>query len=93
MLHLTPNFMQQKIREQLHALAEPNYQEFSQKLVPDARNILGVQLPNLRKMAQRIAKSDWESYLQTASEDSFEEITLQGLVIEYVPILIEKNCL
>jgi 3-methyladenine DNA glycosylase AlkD len=83
--------MQLEIKKQLYELSDLDYRKFSQKLNPDGKNILGVRLPNLRKMAKKIAKSDWENYLRTATDDSFEEILLQGLVIGYVRVPIEKH--
>jgi 3-methyladenine DNA glycosylase AlkD len=76
--------MQLEIKRQLLALADSKYQKFSQKLNPDAKNILGVRLPELRKIAKQIAKSDGEAYLHVALGDFFEEILLQGLVVGHV---------
>jgi 3-methyladenine DNA glycosylase AlkD len=85
--------MQLEIKKQLYTLIDSDYQKFSQKLNPEGKNILGIRLPDLRKIAKQIAKSDWENYLRTATDDSFEEILLQGLVIGYVRISIEKHLL
>lgn len=72
-----------RLRERLLALAEPDYQRFSSALIPniDPRSVLGVQLPKLRRVARELAKGDWRGYLQNASDASFEEIMLQGMVI------------
>ncbi|MDR1906722.1 MAG: DNA alkylation repair protein [Puniceicoccales bacterium] len=83
--------MQSEIKKQLLTLVDLNYQKFSQKCVPNGKNILGVRLPELRKIAKQIAKSDWENYLQTALDDSFEEILLQGFVRGYIRIPIENR--
>lgn len=74
------------IKKQLLELADSQYQIFSSGLIPNVNNdsILGVRLPQLRKIAKSIIKGDWEHYLRTASNDSFEEIMLQGMVIGYV---------
>jgi len=76
--------MQKKIRERLLELADEQYRQFHSKLVPGTDNILGVRLPHLRKLAQELAKSDWQTYIATAQADYNEEILLQGLVIGYV---------
>ncbi len=73
--------MSQSIRKQLIALAEPSYRDFSAKLLPDHVNLLGVRLPHLRRLAREIAKGNWREYLRTASDEFFEEILLQGMVI------------
>lgn len=76
--------MQNKIRERLIELTDEQYRQFHSKLVPGTDNILGVRLPHLRKLAQELAKSDWQTYIATAQDDYNEEIMLQGLVIGYV---------
>jgi 3-methyladenine DNA glycosylase AlkD len=85
------NAMQLEIKRQLQALADSNYQKFSQKLNPNAQNILGIRVSDLRKIAKQIVKFDWETYLNGATDDSFEEILLQGLVIGYARISIERR--
>ncbi len=81
----------QQIRLQLTELAEEKYQQFLQKLLPNVNNILGIRMPLLRKMAQQIAKGDWENYLIHAKNESYEEIMLQGLVIGYGKCSDEKR--
>lgn len=73
--------MEQTIREQLEQLAEEKYRIFSSSLTPGKDNILGVRLPLLRKMAAKLAKGDFRTYLSEASDDSMEEVLLQGMVI------------
>ncbi len=72
------------IREELINLSEEDYRNFSSKLLPGVKNILGVRLPALRKIAKSIAKEDWKSYLNNARDDYFEEVMLQGMVIGYI---------
>lgn len=77
---------EQSIREKLYELAEEKYRIFSEKLTPGKTNILGVRLPNLRKLAGEIVKGDWRAYLKEANKVateqlSMEEILLQGMVI------------
>ena len=82
--------MKNALREQLFQLADENYREFHSKLVPGAHNILGVRVPCLRELAKSLAKGDWRNFLATASEDYYEEILLQGLVIGYAKSDIEE---
>jgi len=76
--------VQKLIRNQLLDLVDPEYQVFAAKLIPNINNILGVRLPELRKMAKKIAKDNWEIYLTQAQDEWFEEIMLQGMIIGYV---------
>lgn len=71
------------IKSELVRLADPKYRTFSSGLIPGADNIIGVRIPDLRDLAKKIASGDWKGYLKEATDDSFEEIMLQGLVIGY----------
>lgn len=80
---------------QLRELAEETYKEFNCKLIPnvDKERTLGVRVPDLRKLAKKIVREDWRSYLSRLdsckkdpagvgdTELYYEEILLQGLVI------------
>lgn len=74
--------MKQDIREQLLVMRESDYQKFSSSLIPGVENMLGIRLPQLRKLAKEIAKSDWKKAI--AEEDIyFEERMLRGMVLSY----------
>ena len=44
-------------------------------------HVLGIRVPDLRKLAARIAKDGWEAYLDTADTYYMEERMLQGMVL------------
>lgn len=73
--------MNEKIRAALLAQAEEKYCAFSSGLLPGVSGILGVRLPVLQKMADKLAAGDWKTYLDGASDESFEEIMLQGMTL------------
>lgn len=66
------------VREELFAAQDLKYKDFHKKLVPtvDEDKIIGVRLPQLRKIAKRLESNDfeWEYY---------EEIMLHGFYIGY----------
>ncbi|PIC56592.1 DNA alkylation repair protein [Sporosarcina sp. P12(2017)] len=82
--------MHKIIRKQLVERMDSDYQKFSSALIPNVNHILGVRMPELRKLAKEIAKDDWRLYLQTANDEYFEEVMLQGLVIGYVKADLEE---
>lgn len=82
--------MEDPIRKQIFELIDTDYQKFSAALIPTINNVLGVRLPELRKIAKKIVKGDWRTYLKTAKDEYFEEIMLQGMVIGYVKTDIEE---
>lgn len=75
------------LRARLEEVAEPAFRRFSLSLLPTLapERLLGVRLPTLRRLAREIVRSDWRDYLQNASDRSFEEILLQGMVIGLIP--------
>ena len=69
------------IKEHLLQLAERGNKEFTESLNPGVEHVLGIRVPDLRKLAARIAKDGWEAYLDTADTYYMEERMLQGMVL------------
>lgn len=65
----------------LRNLAEPKYQEFSNKLIPHVTNLIGIRLPILRKLAKQISLGDYQGFLANKEPTYFEEIMLRGFLI------------
>lgn len=68
----------------LKSLSEEKYRQFSMKLVPGEENIIGIRMPELRKIASEISKGNWRDFIRV-SEDNIrgyhEEIMIMGFVI------------
>lgn len=79
------------IKQQLEVLREPEYQAFTSKLLPGVEHILGVRLPELRKLAKKLAKDNWQEYLKEARDDSMEEIMLQGMTLGYAKGTLQEK--
>lgn len=87
--------MRQEILKQLQQAAEEPYRDFNCKLIPNLKKeqTLGVRIPEIRKLAKKIAKTDWQLYLEElensrsnpagTGETSLyhEEIMLWGMII------------
>ena len=69
------------IKEHLLQLAERGNKKFTESLNPGVEHVLGIRVPDLRKLAARIAKDGWEAYLDTADTYYMEERMLQGMVL------------
>lgn len=78
------NTILQKIRLRLFELAEPDYKIFVERLIPGCDNMLGVRLPNIRKLAAELAKGEWREYFAQCKDEYFEETMLHGLTIGYL---------
>lgn len=79
------------IREQLFAKQDLKYKEFHSSLCPNVDKIIGVRVPELRKMAKEIALQDYAQFLEQAKDEYYEELVLQGLVIGYAKISIKET--
>lgn len=78
-------FDRNSLKAHLEAAVDPGLADFTASLVPgDGRPMLGIRIPQLRKLARKIAKEDWRTILAEAiTTETFEEVLLQGFVIGY----------
>ena len=81
------------IRKKLLDLRDKKYQKFHSALVPNIDNVLGVRVPEVRKIAKELAKSpEWLMY----NDDLYyEEVMIQGLLIGYAKMEVgdRLNCI
>lgn len=81
------------INEELTRQADAQLALFNRKLMPvTQREILGVKVPDLRKMARQIVRTDdWQDWFYHVTDnDSFEEIMLRGMVLGYAHLDIDE---
>ena len=83
--------MNEEIKRELTERSDSKYKDFSSSLVPNSKNMLGVRLPELRKMAKEIAKSDWETVLSDTNDLYFEETMLRGMIIGYAKMDLNEK--
>ncbi len=86
-----------EIRKELFALADDQFKEFAISLIPGCDNLIGVRIPQLRKIAKKIAKDNPIDYLDNANDIYFEETMLKALIIgntnEYIEVILEQIAL
>ena len=88
-----------QVRKQLEAHADEDYRKFNEKIVPDAKNMIGVRLPKIREIAKTVAKENPVVFLEqieTALSERkesvyYEEIMIYGLVIGYAKFSDEER--
>ncbi len=80
----------EEIRKRIFELAEPKYKEFHSKLCPGTNNIIGVTVPNLRKLAKELSK-EYKTNLEKIGNDYYEEIMLQGMIIGLAKMEYEER--
>lgn len=83
--------MERTVREQLNELAEEKYRIFTSSLTPGKENILGVRIPILRKLAKKLLKGDWRTSLAMITDDTMEEVVLQGMIIGGSNVDVEEK--
>lgn len=75
--------MKDKLRNILLELQNEEYKNFHSKLCTTKYEILGVNLPTMRKIAKDLSKEDLKKYLNSCYDDYYEEVMIQGLAIAY----------
>lgn len=81
---------QEELRSRLMQMAEEDYKKFSASLIPGVKNMLGIRLPLLRKLAKELAGDNWREYLSWTEFQYFEEVMIQGMILGYVKAPIEE---
>lgn len=78
------------LREQLVELADPGYRNFVCPLMPGVSDVLGVRLPQLRRLAREIARGEWRAFAEDEG-GCFEERMLRGMVIGCVRVPVAEK--
>lgn len=81
----------ESVRKKLIDLADEDYRAFHSKLVPGTENILGVRVPELRKLARKLVKEDWREYFEAAPNMYYEEDMLRGFMVGYGRMNLEER--
>lgn len=81
----------QEIRKKLNSLSDQEYKKFHSSLCPNAENMIGVRIPELRRMAKEIANTNGKEFLEKYQFEYYEERMLQGFVIGYMKLTIEER--
>ncbi len=72
------------VRERLLELQDEKYKKFHSALVPNVNNVLGIRVPDIRKIAKELSKNpDWQNY---KDDLYYEELMIQGLLIGYAKL-------
>lgn len=73
----------EELEPRLRALATEHQAKFSSSLTPNCKPMLGVRLPELRRLAKGIAKGDYRGFLEECPDTFFEYEILQAYVLGY----------
>lgn len=78
------------VRDELYEHMDLEFGRYLAKNLPGCGNIIGVRLDDLRDIAQEIAGINWKEYLKYASDDTLEDVVIQGLVLGYAQGKLEE---
>ncbi len=65
----------------LLSLRSDKYYEFQQKLVPTVDNLIGIQVPVLRRLAREVSKGDVLQFIRQIKHEYYEENMIHGFVV------------
>lgn len=78
-----------ELEPRIRASADEKLANFSSGLNPNCKPMLGVRLPELRKIAKELAKTDYKDFLMHCPDTYFEYETLKAYVLGYAKDDIE----
>ena len=82
--------MMEEIKKELLNLKDDKYQKFAASINPDVKNLLGIRIPILRKLAKKILKSGYETFLKENDDEFFELTILEGFILSELDFDIKK---
>jgi len=71
----------QAVLAEFQSLADEKYKKFNESLIPGTQTAYGVRVPEIRRIAKGIVKTDPSGFLAVSRPGSYEEIMLRGVVI------------
>lgn len=76
----------EELQSRLFDLQDVGYREFHLRTCPQARNMIGVRVPEQRKLAKEIIRGDFWQFLDQIKLHYYEEVLITGIVIATAPM-------
>lgn len=76
----------EELQSRLLDLQDLGYREFHLKTCPQAKHVIGVRVPEQRKLAKEITKGNFWQFLDTVQPYYYEELLITGIVIATAPM-------
>lgn len=80
-----------EIKKRLTDAYDSKNAAFFSKISPEAKNVTGVKVPYLRKLAREIIKVDVKEFLDNYKVETHEEFLLKGIVIFSSKLKLEEK--
>ncbi len=82
----------EELRERLLELEDIGYREFHLKTCPQAEHVIGVRMPEQRKLAKAIVRQgDFWQFLDEIEPYYYEEVLISGIVIATAPMGLSER--
>lgn len=83
--------LREEIIQKLQDKQDIKYRDFHSGLCPGTTNIIGVRLPEQRKITREILHGDWRRFLAEVENEFYEETMIEGLVIAMAKISLNER--
>lgn len=70
---------------ELYSLQDLKYKSFHSKIIIN-NNLIGVRTPELKRIAKRIARSNYEEFFRYNKHELYEENLVHGLILGYLKL-------
>lgn len=81
----------EELRAALFEREDVAYREFHLKTCPQACHVIGVRMPEQRKLAKQITKGDYWQFLDGYEPHYYEEVLITGIVIATAPMSLSER--
>jgi len=81
----------EELRERLLELEDTAYRDFHLKTCPQAEHVIGVRMPEQRKLAKEITKGDFWQFLDEIQPYYYEEVLITGVVVASAPMALAER--
>lgn len=79
----------QEFIDYLKSIREEEYKKFSEKITFTKYEMLGIRLPELRRISKEISECDYQSFLKVSESTYYEEVMIYLLVIANIKNISE----
>ncbi len=80
-----------ELRARLFELEDAAYRDFHLKTCPQAKHVIGVRMPEQRKLAKEIYRGDFWQFLNEVQPQYYEETLITGIVIASAPLSLAER--
>lgn len=81
----------EELRERLLDLEDVSYRDFHLKTCPQAQRVIGVRMPEQRKLAKEVTKGDFWQFLDEIQPHYYEEVLITGIIIASAPMALAER--